>query len=82
MKLRPSYTKDTTMTSMTTKEEKEHIYKEQKEIDEKEIEVAKVAASLVHPTYSREWYLELDKCPAIKRQQAAFFQKYGSSKGW
>jgi len=70
------------MTSMTTKEEKERIYKEQKEIDEKEIEVARVAASLLHPTYSREWYLELDKCPAIKRQQAAFFQKYGSSKGW
>ena len=67
---------------MTSKEEKERIYKEQKEIDEKEIEEAKVAASLLHPTYSREWYLELDKCPAIKRQQAAFFQKYGSSKGW
>jgi len=67
---------------MATKEEKEQIYKEQKEIDEKEIEVAQVAASLLHPTYSREWYLELDKCPAIQRQQAAFFQKYGSSKGW
>ena len=65
---------------MTTKEEQ--IYKEQKEIDEKEIEVARVAASLVHPTYSREWYLELDKCPALQRQQAAFWKKYGSSKGW
>jgi hypothetical protein len=70
------------MTSMTTKEEEERIYKEQKEIDEKEIEVAQVAASLLHPTYSREWYLELDKCPAVQRQQAAFWKKYGSSKGW
>ena len=67
---------------MTTKEEEERIYKEQKEIDEKEIEVAQVAASLLHPTYSREWYLELDKCPAVQRQQAAFWKKYGSSKGW
>ena len=70
------------MTSMTTKEEEERNYKEQKEIDEKEIEVARVAASLLHPTYSREWYLELDKCPALQRQQAAFWKKYGSSKGW
>jgi hypothetical protein len=70
------------MTSMTTKEEEERIYKDQKEIDEKEIEVARVAASLLHPTYSREWYLELDKCPAVQRQQAAFWKKYGSSKGW
>ena len=67
---------------MTTKEEEERIYKDQKEIDEKEIEVARVAASLLHPTYSREWYLELDKCPAVQRQQAAFWKKYGSSKGW
>ena len=55
---------------------------EQKEADEKEIEEAKVAASLLHPMYSKEWYAELDKCPAMKRQQAAFWQKFGSSKGW
>jgi hypothetical protein len=54
---------------------------EQKQADEKEIEEARVAASL-YPKYSREWYLELDKCPAIQRQQAEFWKKHGSSKGW
>ena len=59
-----------------TKEQQEKLE------DEKEIEEAMVAASLLHPKYSREWYLELDKCPALQRQQAAFWKKYGSSKGW
>lgn len=70
------------MTNITTKEEEERQYKEQKEIDDKVIEEAMVAASLLHPKYSREWYLELDKCPALQRQQAAFWKKHGSSKGW
>lgn len=52
------------------------------EQEEKEIEEAKVAASLLYPTYSKEWYLELDKCPAIQRQQAEFWRKHGSTKGW
>ena len=50
--------------------------------DEQEIAAAIAAASLLYTTYSKEWYAELDKCPAMKRQQAAFFQKFGSSKGW
>lgn len=63
-------------------EQKKEQEQEQKEVDEKEIEEAKVAASLLHPTYSKEWYAELDKCPAMKRQQAEFWRKYGSSAGW
>ena len=58
------------------------LTKEQKEADEKEIKEAKEAASLLHTMYSPEWYAELDKCPAMKRQQAEFWQKFGSSKGW
>jgi len=61
----------------------ESLTKEQQaKINEKEIEEAKVAASLLYPTYSREWYLELDKCPAIQREQAEFWRKHGSTKGW
>jgi len=58
------------------------IQKNEKLADEKEIAEAKVAASRLFPQYSREWYLELDKCPAIKRDQAIFWAKMGSSKGW
>ena len=50
--------------------------------DEKEIAEAQEAATLLYPQYSREWYLEIDKCPAMKRQQAIFWAKMGSSKGW
>jgi len=64
------------------KAQEDKEYMEAKKADEIEIAAAKTAASLLHPTHSKAWYAELDKCPALQRQQAAFWKRHGSSKGW
>jgi len=51
---------------------------------EAEISLAKEAASKLFPTYSTEWYNELEKCEAYQNRRAAFWNRlpFSISAGW
>lgn len=49
-----------------------------------EITLAEQAASKLFPTYSPEWYNELEKCEAYQNRRAAFWNSlpFSISAGW